>query len=440
MHRTLRALLASIVLAGTIVLAPPIAPAAPIVITPGGYTPPPIKVAVVHSQTTLDWLNNRGTPSRYPHGSKEAAALAYLQGRGYDVTEIQGDRDLLNSDSLKQYDVILLPSMYALGKPASESIARYVAAGGGVVASMGSPRIDPAHAPPKGTKDHMNEWWWKVMGSNVWEWGPLSAVYQNTFVNDGSYTPVFTLKPNARSSIVASASEILEARGYSGALAGVTIRRDPGANIEMSYPLADDSDVTVVTNFNILTASVKKLYPHTYAAEVAARYGAGRSAKFNYDILNYLQNYSTMWYTPLTPTGFHQGEAAGAYLEASLIWAASSDGTVARSIDAATYASASARGTGLSARQTVRNTGSTFTKGTVRFVLYSPSGHAVKSWVKGNVLMMPRQKRSYSYKYGRKLGSGAYSVVASFDYGYPAASRRTSTRATLTRGGSTTTR
>jgi len=162
--------------------------------------------------------------------------------------------------------------------------------------------------------------------------------------------------------------------------------------------------------------------------------------KFNYDILNYLQNYSTMWYSPLTPTGFHQGEAAGAYLESSMIWAASSDGTVARSIDATTRASVSARGTGITARQTVQNTGSTFTKGTVRFGLYGPTGRAVKSWSKGNVLMMPGQKRTYSYNYSRKLGGGAYRVVAAFDFGYPAPSRRAATQATLRRGGSTTTR
>jgi len=62
----------------------------------------------VHSQTTLDWLNYRGTPSRYPHGSKEADLLAYLKARGYDVTQIQGDRDLTNSDALKAYNVIIL--------------------------------------------------------------------------------------------------------------------------------------------------------------------------------------------------------------------------------------------------------------------------------------------------------------------------------------------
>jgi len=176
------------------------------------------------------------------------------------------------------------------------------------------------------------------MGSNVWEWGPLSAVFQTTFVNDGTYTPVFTLTPNPQSSIIASAAAILEARGFSGALAGVSLRRDPGANIEMSYPLAHDADASTVVTFNLLTPSVKKLYPGRYAAEVAAPYGAGRSVKFNYDVLDYLQNYATVWYSPLSATGFPQGEAAEAMIEASIIWAANSDGSVAHSIDSTTYA------------------------------------------------------------------------------------------------------
>lgn len=434
MRRSLHILLASVLLVVGIGFTPQ-ALATPIVITPGGYTPPPIKVAVVRSQTTLDWLNHRGTPSRYPHSGKELALLAYLRGRGYDVTEIQGDRDLLNSNSLKQYDVIVLPSMYAMGKKASESIARYVAAGGGLVSTMSSPRVDPAHAPARGTKDHMNEWWWRVMGSNVWEWGPLSSVYQAKFVNDGTYTPVFTLKPNAKSSIVASASEILQARGYDGSLSGVTIRRDPGVSIEMALPIAHDPDAQTVADFNILTPSVKARYRGTYKAALATRYGAGRSVKFYFEVIDYLQNYSTRFYTPLTPTGFPQGEAAGAYLEASIIWAATHDGIVARSIEATTFASVSARGVGVRARQTVRSAGNAVTRGTVRFSLYSPSGRLVKSWRKKNVLMLPHQTRSYSYRYTRRLGGGAYGVVAAFDYGYPIANRRASTRAAVSRGG-----
>ncbi|MDR3687507.1 MAG: beta-galactosidase trimerization domain-containing protein [Coriobacteriia bacterium] len=414
--------------------------ATPITIARDGYNPPPIRVAVVHSQTTLDWLNYRGTPSRYVHASKEAAVLSYLKGRGYDVTEIQGDRDLLNSDNLKQYDVIVMPSMYALGKKASESVARYVAAGGGLVSTMSSPRVDPAHAPRRGVKDHMNEWWWNVMKSNAWEWGPLSSVYQAKFVNDGTYTPVFTLKPNPNCSIIASASAILQARGLNGSIAGITIHRDPGVSIEMAQPIKPGVDSQSIADFNILTPSIKRLYGGTYTAALATKYAAGRSVKFYFEIIDYLQNYNTNNYTPLTPSGIHQGEAAGAYLEASILWASSLDNTAtARSIDATTHASVSAGSKRVTVRQTVQSTGNAITQGTARFAIYSPSGRLVKSWSKKTSLIRPGQKFTYSFSYPHKLGGGTYSLVAAFDYGYPIATRRASTQAHISRGHSATT-
>ena len=414
--------------------------AATITVSRSSYNPPQIRVAVVHSQTTLDWLNYRGTPSRYVHATKEAKVLEYLRARGYNVTQIQGDRDLLNSDNLKQYDVIVMPSMYALGKKASESVARYVAAGGGLVSTMSSPRVDPAHAPRHGVKDHMNEWWWNVMNSNAWEWGPLSAVYQAKFVNDGTYTPVFTLKPNPNSSIVASASAILEARGLNSSIAGITIHRDPGVSIEMAQPIKPGIDTQSVADFNIQTPSIKRLYGGTYTAALASKYASGRSVKFYFEIIDYLQNYSTNNYTPLTPSGIHQGEAAGAYLESSILWAASLDNTsTARSVDATTHASVTAGSKRLTARQTVQSTGHAITQGTVRFAIYAPSGRLVKSWSKKTSLIRPGQKFTYSFSYPHRLGAGTYKVVARFDYGYPISTRRASTQAQISRGHSATT-
>jgi hypothetical protein len=402
-------------------------------IGPDGFTPPPIKVAIVHSKTTLDWLNYRGTPSRYPHGGKEAALLYYLQGRTYDVTEIVGDRDLLNSNNLKQYDVIVLPSMYGMGYPASESLARYVAAGGGLVATIGSPRVNPAYAPKRGVKDHLNEWWWRVMGSHYWEWGPLNAVYQEKFINDGSYTPEFTLKPNASSPIIQQTQTILAARGLNSNIAGITLHH-PGANLEMSLPLSGSTDRQTAADFNILTPSVKKLYPKTYTAILGSRYGAGRSVKFDYGAITFLQNYSSSLYSPLTPTGVHQGEVGGALLEASIIWAASADGTVAHSADATTYADVVSKGKKVTANQRVTNRGNTITRLKVRFTLYSASGRTLKTWLKNNILFLPHQSRVYSYTYKHRLPSGRCKVVALATYGYPGIRATVRSESTLTRG------
>ncbi len=432
MLRSTRAYL-SIAIAAVSMLVWPIAAQAVVTITPGGFTPPPIKVAVVRSQTTLDWLNYRRTPSRYPHGSKEAALLYYLQGRGYDVTEIVGDRDLLNSDALKRFDVVVLPSMYALGRPASESLARYVAGGGGLVATMSSPRIDPAHAPRRGQKENMNEWWWRVMGSNYWEWGPLSAVYQAKFINDGAYTPAFTIRPNTASPIVSGVREILSARGFGDDLAGVVVYH-PAANIEMSIPIPGGVDRQSAADFNLLTSSVKKRYPGTYTAVLGTRFGKGRSVKFYYGATDFLQNYNTALYSRPTPTGFPQGEVAEAYIESAIIWSATPDGTSVRSVDATTFANVSARGGRVAAKQYVTNSGNTLTKATVRFAIYNSSGRRLKSWSKKNVLFLPRQTRRFSYTYKRKPPSGPFRVVASVDYGYPSTSVRASSESTLTRG------
>lgn len=433
MFKSIRVLLAAVLFAALLGVAPATSSADTVTIAPDGYTPPPIKVAVVYSQTTIDWLNHRGTPSRYPHGGKEAAVRDYLRGRGYDVTEIVGDRDLLNTASLMQYDVVVLPSMYAMGKQASESLARYVAAGGGLVSTMSSPRVDPAHAPRRGQHENMNEWWWRVMGSNYWEWGPLSAVFQAKFVNDGAYTPRWSLSPNPSSPIVQQASAILTARGHDGSVAGLSVTH-PACNIEMALPIPGGGDRQTAADFNIQTASVRAKYRAAYTAILGTKYGTGRSVKFFFPVMDFLRNYNTALYSPLTPTGFPQGEVAGAYLESSIIWAASGDGTAARTTEATTYANVSAKRNRVTATQRVINTSNTITKGNVRFTIYTASGRTVKTWVKKNVLILPHQTRKFSYTYKRRLPSGVCTVVARFDYGYPIAGAQARTQASIVRG------
>jgi hypothetical protein len=412
--------------------------ATPVPIGPDGFTPPAgLKVAVVYSQTTIDWANRRGTPGRYPHASKEQALVYYLRCRGYDVTEIVGDRDLVNTANLKQFNVIVLNSMYGMGYQAAESLARYVQQGGGLVASIGSPRVNPAFAPRPGVKDNLNEWWWRVMhehgGLHYWEWGPLSSLYQEQFVNDGPYTPEWVLKPNAASPIVQQAQTILSARGLASDVSGVTLHH-PHANIEMSQRLSGATDATSAADFQILTPSVKKLYPKTYTAIQSSLYGAGRTVKFDYGATDFLQNYSNALYDPATPTGVHQGEVAGALVEAAIIWAGSADGSVAHSVDGTTYANVSSAGGKVSATQYATNAGDTLTKASVRFAVYSASGKCLKAFSKGNVYFMPHQTRSYSWKWSHALPAGTCKVVASFTFGYPGSGVTASTQSAIVRG------
>jgi hypothetical protein len=419
------------------------APAITVSITPGGFTPPPIKVAVVYSQTTLDWANKRGTPSRYPHGSKEKKLVEYLRARGYDVTELVGDRDLTNTQALKQYNVIVLNSMYGMGYPASYALARYVDQGGGLVATIGSPRVNPAYAPPKGVKDHLNEWWWRVMGErsglHLWEWGPLSSLYAEAFVNDGAYTPEWTLKPNPNSPVIQQARDILGARGYNNDLSSINLHH-PGANLEMSLKLAGASDASSSADFNILTPSVKRLYPKNYSAIMAAPYGAGRVVKFDYGATDFLPNYCLKLYSPTGPGGYPQGEVGGALVEAAIVWAGTADGTIAHSIDGTTCAVVSATSKKVTAKQTVTNRSNTLTRGTIRFAIYSPTGKTLKSWAAKNIQILPHRTLAFSYVYGRALPSGMCKVVATFNYGYPAENRIAVSQAAIYRGQKLTTK
>ena len=315
MSRAMRVMLAALV---AIALACVLAQTAfAVTITPEGYTPPPIRVAVVRSQTTLDWLTATGREDAYPHSTKEKTVLAYLQGRGYNVTQIIGDSELLDTARLERdFDVVVLPAMYAMGRGASDSLVQYVAAGGGIVSMNGSPRVDPAHAPPPGTPNDMREWWWRVMGSNNWEWGPLTAVYQMRMVDD-NFTPVFRVNPNTSSPIVIGASHILTARGYNGSGAGMGLLRTPGAGLELNYPVQGGQSVSTYT---ILDSSVKSKYGGTYHSAISASYGKGRSVYFAYGVNDFLVNYNTALGSILSSTGVPQGEIAGAYLESAIQW------------------------------------------------------------------------------------------------------------------------
>jgi hypothetical protein len=404
---------------------------------PAGFTPPAIKIAVVYSKSTIDWLNRRGTPSRYPHGGKEKALVYYLQKRGYNVTEIVGDRDLVNGALLDQYDVVVLNSMYAMDYPASESLARYVYRGGGLVATIGSPRVNQRYAPRRGASKHLNEWWWRVMKEkgvlHYWEWGPLSSLYSEAFVNDGPYDPEWTLVPNPNSPIIKQTQAILSARSLNSNISGITLHH-PHANIEMSLRLAG-TESTSAADFNIKTRWIKKLYPKTYKAILGTAYGSGRAVKFDYGATDFLQNYSSTLYNPYTPTGVRQGEVGGALVEGAIIWASSvNDSSTVRSAGGATQATVSARGGRITAKQRVTNLGKAMTRTTVKLSIYSPSGKLVKRWTKTKVRLFPGQSKTYTFKYKRALPRGTCKVVASLRYGYPGTSQSAVSTSTITRG------
>jgi hypothetical protein len=401
-------------------------------------SPPAVKVAVIRSQTTIDWLTNRRTPGSYPHGGKEAATLKYLTARGYDVTEIVADRDLMNVDTLKQYDVIVLPLVFAMSTKASQNMARYVAEGGGIVSLMSSPRAAPEYANRPGTKNDMREWWWHVMGTNDWEWGPLSQVYQARMVND-DFTPRFGVRPNAGNPVVTGAQDLLGERGFSRDISGMSLLRDPGAGLELSIPLRNTT-ASSVAYFNILDPAIKKRYGGTYTAAMSSHYRAGRSVYFYFSAVDFLQYYNSTLYRMPTTAGTPQGEVAGALLESAIRWAGTPDGVVGPGPVAQSYASLKATSSGISSSVRVRNTGTLITYGTVRVRIYNSKGKLVHSYARNKVSVSPGTSQSFSHKWKKRLGGGRYTVVVSYGTGYPLNGEQVSTTATIRRGKSARTR
>lgn len=397
-----------------------------------------IKVAVVRSETTITWLNNRRTPGRYPHGGKEAATLAYLQSRGYDVTEIVGDRDLMDMEKLRQYDVIVLPLVFAMSRKASENLAVYVGEGGGVVSLMSSPRAAPEYANKPGTKNKMREWWWRVMGTNDWEWGPMSQVYQGRMVND-DFTPRFGVRPNAGNPVVVGAQELLGERGYSTDISGMSIVRDPGAGLELSLPLRRTT-ASSVAYFSILDSKLKKRYRGTYTAAMSAHYRAGRSVYFYFSVGDFLPQYNLRLSNVPTTVGTPQGQVAGALLESAIRWAGTPDGVVGEPPTAQAYATVKAKSSGINSSVKVRNTGTLITYGTLRVKIYNSAGKLVHSYAKKKVSVTPGTSQSYTDRWRKRLGSGDYRVVVSYSVGYPFNGAEVSSETLIRRGQTAKTR
>ena len=443
MRRSGRALLVTVVLFACLWILPAASTAEP---APGAAaggvasltSAAPLKVAVVRSETTILWNNNRGTASHYPHSGKELATLKYLQGRGYDVTEIIGDRDLLNMSTLRQYNVIVLPLVFAMSRKASENMVRYVGEGGGIVTSLSTPRAQPEKANPPGTKNDMREWWWRQFNSNDWEWGPLSQVYQTRMTND-AFTTAFKVHPRAANPVTAGAQEILAQRGFSSDVSGMAFTRASHAGYEMVRPIAGSRYASSVADLEILDAGVRRRYPQTFAGAVSATYHKGRSVNFYFSVPDFFATSSIASYSQPTSAGTPAGEVAGALLESAIRWAGSSNGstgTVASPVKA--YAVARTRGSSVSFAIRVANRGALITYGTLRVRVYNSKGRLVHSYKRTRITTTPGATRTFSDHWSGR-GRGSYRVLVTYDHGYPWDAVQASSTAGVPRRGSVTT-
>lgn len=432
MKRLIRVLLAAVLVLSVLA---PAASAAPVSASNVWTPPQDIKVAVVRSQTTLDWLVARGTPGRYGHSSKEKATLAYLQEKGWNVTEIIGDRDLNDMAILRQYDVVVLPHVFGMDRKANENLTKFVAEGGGVVSSLASPRSAPQYSPPAGHKQDQREWWVRVMNYKGWEWGPISEAFQALFIDD-NFQPKFDVVPKAHP-IVTGVGEILRARGYNGSASGFKMVRDPGHSLELVKTLKNNTNTKRVADLVIHDSYVTGKYPGTWPATLASEYRGGRTVYFYYSVMDFLPQFNGVLARQKTSTGVPQGAVAGAYLESAIKWAATNDGVsgVIRR-DARTYGRINIYNSAIYVHQYLLNSGNVSTTGTLRFKVYDPNGRLVKSWSRKNSGIAPgiTQRWSNRYSPGRNLASGKYRVVTSYTYGYPATSISYAEHAFVRRG------
>lgn len=390
-----------------------------VIVAPGGSgasqayaVPAGIKVAVVRSQATIDWLARHKLG--YDHVGKSAALETYLRDRGWDVTRI-GDAELGNLATLKTYDVVVLPYVFAMDPAPSRTLLRYVAEGGGLVSALGSPRVAPSYdvSPTEVWTEH----WVRIMNYEGWEWGPLSEAYQAFFIDD-NFTPKFDVKALDHP-IVSGVRSILQSRGLSST--SVDLVRDPGAGLELVTTLQNNTNAKAFANFRINDSAVTSRYAGTYPAGLASEYLKGRSVYFYFSPMDFLPTYNSALYGRLTPSGIAQGEVAGAYLESALEWAATDDGKDGAIVrDARTSGVIDIYQDGIYTHQYLGNQGNVSTSGTLTYTVRDPRGVQVASWTRYMTGVAPGTQQRYSHQYvPGKLLDGEYVVQVKYVFTYP---------------------
>jgi len=387
------------------------------------WEPPALKVAVVKSQPTIDWVA-KYRPGGYPHSDKWDHSYRYLQSiadeNGWTVTSI-GDGDLRSLDKLNQYDVVVLPYVMCMDSTPNVTLRKYVAGGGGLVSLMASPRIAPGWKMP--VMNPIERWkWGRVLGSTAWSWGPLSEASQVRLIDD-NYVTNFKVSPVTLHPITALAGDALESRGFDGSPGAMKLARTgTKGGFEMVKRYSGNPNAVPFMTMYPNDATVNKRYGVSFPGGIASEYYDGRIAQFMWQPVDFFENFSTDRYRYKYSSGNPQGEVAQAFVEAAIVWAATDDGKRASvNRDARTWAYVDVYEKSIYAHQYITNKGNVPTSGTLKWRVFDPSGKCVDSWTRYYTPSVPgtTQRFSQSYNPGRYLSSGVYKVVVQYQFTYP---------------------
>jgi len=382
-------------------------------------------LGVVDSETSfvnfgqLSW--GTGRPRRM------AQALA---GAGHSVVVLH-DADLTDPDALAAVDVIVLPLVRVMSEQAALSLREWVGAGGALIGVFISPRmlarpgcrwIGSEH--PRQTRDFAASWtcsdtdhggfafWARELNSAVWEYGPLSDVYQNVLINDP--TPErFSIVEDGSHPIVAKTKAAL-------GVSEVRLDRPTGAGAE--FVRLFNSNAVSILAFDIPpdTGSFEGVDASQYDGYTAAqaiKYERGRAVYFDFSIVDFLP-------APGRTASRQAHHIALELLEQSIAWATEASEAPAVSRDARTWGVVDADDTGIRIRQRVVAEGDMPVNGTLFARIFDPSGAVVYEHGRELIALYPGGP-VLNYNLPRYVPAGGlrsdgkYRVEVSYNYSYP---------------------